>query len=323
LPDRLITQILKWPDGFARARMGQREHSHRTAGDAADGRARLLAAVVETLADALADLVETAGHAAEAALPTRWLGGVVAACADLVGAGIKAAAAVVSGVTAGALRLLGGLLYLDGRLLRRGLGDLLSGTAGAIVYLAGVLLALVNRLLGLAARARPLSDDERRLLRAVFGDALALYNVRVVEGRAGVFDVNDRAFVLGNTIYCKRTDPRARPDILVHECVHVWQYQAIGARYTTDALGAQALLGAGAYDWQAEIARGRTCWDDFNKEAQAQLIQDLWQRGALPAAGAATAAAAFRVGDADHTALAQDALRSLRGAVNLRWSRRY
>jgi hypothetical protein len=305
--------------------MGRREvPAGRPASDAADARARLLAAVVETLADALADLLETAGNAASDALGGRWLGGVLAGCGNLGGAVIKAAAAVVSGAAAAAVRLLGGVLYLDARLLGRGIAGLASSAAGAAVYLAGVLVALAHRVGGLEAHARPLTADERRLLRAVFGDALALFNVRIVEGKAGVFDVNDRAFVLGNTIYCKRTDPRARPDILVHECVHVWQYQAIGARYTTDALGVQALRGAAAYDWQAELARGRSRWDDFNKEAQAQLIQDLWRQRAVTAAGDGSAPATFRVGDVDHTALAVAALRSLRGIVNLRWSgRRY
>jgi len=63
----------------------------------------------------------------------------------------------------------------------------------------------------------------------------------------------------------KGNDPGARPDILVHECVHVWQYQNIGSRYTMDALGAQAVYGAGAYDWEAELARGNSDWNDFIK----------------------------------------------------------
>jgi hypothetical protein len=110
---------------------------------------------------------------------------------------------------------------------------------------------------------------------SVFRGSVALDRVRVVPGPAGLFDVNDRPFTLGNTIYLKG---RTSPKLLVHECVHVWQYQHRGPRYAYDALMAQRRLGQGAYDWRAELARGKA-WADFNAEAQAEYVADHWAEG--------------------------------------------
>ena len=95
-------------------------------------------------------------------------------------------------------------------------------------------------------------------LAKVFGGSVALYNVRIVEGRSGVFGANQRPFTLGNTIYMKRTEPARFADMLVHEVVHVWQYQHLGPRYTAD-LGAQARYGEegrAPSHWEAGLARG-------------------------------------------------------------------
>ena len=64
--------------------------------------------------------------------------------------------------------------------------------------------------------------------------------------------------------------------------MHVWQYQNLGSRYATDALGAQQYYGGGAlaYDWTLEFARGNTTWLQFNKEANAAFMEDVWVEGA-------------------------------------------
>jgi hypothetical protein len=125
-----------------------------------------------------------------------------------------------------------------------------------------------------------------------------------------VFGTNQRPFTLGNTIYLKGVDLTERPDILVHEVVHVWQYQHEGPRYTTDALGAQLVYGwngRGAYDWEAELARGRTDWAELNKEAQGAFVQHLW---------------AGKEPTADHPELGAAALATIQGRRTLRLSSR-
>jgi hypothetical protein len=67
-------------------------------------------------------------------------------------------------------------------------------------------------------------------------------------------------------------------ETLVHECGHVWQYQNIGTRYIADAFGAMAFV-PDAYSWQAELARGSLDWTKFNREAQAQFLQDVFREG--------------------------------------------
>ena len=154
-----------------------------------------------------------------------------------------------------------------------------------------------------------------------------------------MFGLADAPFTLDNTIYVLNTNLSIEPDTLVHECVHVWQYQNIGTRYTTDALGAMAIYGRDApYNWEAELARGNTDWSDFNREAQAQLIQDVWNFGTLTFNGHTTAGngcffdlqevqskygngiAEFNFNGVDRTKLATAATNTLRGTINVRFS---
>jgi hypothetical protein len=37
-----------------------------------------------------------------------------------------------------------------------------------------------------------------------------------------------------------------------------------------------------AYNWEvSEVLRGNTDWSDFNKEAQAEFIEDVWRKGSV------------------------------------------
>lgn len=161
----------------------------------------------------------------------------------------------------------------------------LLGTA--VVAAAGFLTTAQARLPRLHDPRRELSGAERATLDAVFRGGLDLDEVRVVPGRAGVFDLSRRPVTLGTTIYLKGA---TSPGVLVHEAVHVWQYRDRGARYVVDAVAAQ--VSATGYDWRAA---GVLRWRDLNVEAQAQLVQDLHDG---------------RVGPADR-ALADDALATL------------
>jgi hypothetical protein len=309
--------------------------------------ASMLQIGIDTAGDALTDILETLGNAVENGLvsitPTTslgkflaWLGDGIAGLTNIAGAMLKAGFGAVSGAAGGVIRLLGGVLSLNSRLLLKGLIDLGSNLAGAVIVIGGTLVSLVQRIFVLQGSERGLNQKEKELLRKVFGDSLALYNIRLIQGRAGVFGGNERAFTLANTIYMKNTDPALSPEILVHECVHVWQYQHVGSRYTSDALGAQAVL-KDAYDWKTELARGASNWLDFNKEAQAKLIQDVWAGGSLSvdgqvsfgsgcfydlqAAQSRSANCSAQFNNPADTALAAAAIQSLRGRRNLRLSK--
>jgi len=303
-----------------------------------NGFAGIVDEVVEMAGDAVADVVETLGSLVRDGLArvggavrvgafTAWVGAVLAGLLNVVGAGIKGVAGIVGNVPAGAVRAVGGIVLWDKRLIVRGAVDVGSSIGGAVVMLAGTAVATVQRALAAEASARPLSADERAVLQKVFRSSLATYNIRLVEGRSGAFGVNRRPFTLGNTIYLKDVDLTERPDVLVHEAVHVWQYQQHGSRYTTDALGAQVRYGyrgRGAYDWEAELARGRGSWTEFNAEAQGRFIQDVWAsgRGAFfDQPGTTRFTVASDGSEIDHTALAVDATAVLQGRRNLRASR--
>jgi hypothetical protein len=283
---------------------------------------------VQGAGDAVADIVETVGNAVGEGLVAvgatlgrvpvvgwllggmlRWGGDVVSSAVDLLASGGKAVVDVATGVVGGLVRVVVGIVTLDRRRLRAGLGCTGAGLAGPLVVVLGKALALLHAVVLLQRRERPLSEAEHRLLDSVFEGSVALFNVRVVEGFAGAFSLNRRPFTLGNTIYLKGRDPGAEPHLLVHECVHVWQYQHRGGRYTAEALWAQAVV-PDPYSWQEELRRGRTRWVDFNAEAQGRFLEDLHREGRSAAVLA------------EHPTLAADALATVRGARSWRPSAR-
>jgi len=256
---------------------------------------------VGAVAEAIADAVETVGNLigdgldALAGLLRRipgigivlygifhWLAGVVSAGFDFVGAVIKAGLNLLADFVAGGLRVvlggLGGLMAWDGHVFVRGAKDFLSGLVGAFLSTALKGFAATQSLFGLQWKKRALTKTERELLYKVFRRSLSYYNVRVVLGFGGVFSINERAVTIGNTIYLKGYDPATRPDVLVHEFAHVWQYQHAGSRYISEAAGAQAFV-FNAYGWRTELTRGDRRWTEFNREAQAAFIEEVWTGG--------------------------------------------
>lgn len=183
--------------------------------------------------------------------------------------------------------------------------------AGAVLYGLARLVGAVQTLLRLQ-RPRRLTAAEATIVRTVFRSGLDPDTIRVVPGRSGLFGLSDRPVTIGDTVYLKESDPRQRPDVLVHECTHVWQFGHVGSRYLAQALWAQWTV-PHAYDWRAESARGHTAWTRFNREAQAQLVQDVWRgtSGAFFADDPVTGT--FAVDGVDHTGLARDAVAVLRG----------
>jgi len=162
----------------------------------------------------------------------------------------------------------------------QGLTNLLITIAGGIISVLSNLFILIARVMGLLSEGRPLSEDEKNILREVFRTSLNPNKIRI-----DYFPFwNKYFFALHNTIYTPHKDQSIPPHLLVHESVHVWQYHHEGTKYLAQALLAQVQYGfknipGNAYDWTAELSRGKTDWQDFNKEAAAQLIEEIWKEG--------------------------------------------
>ncbi len=149
-------------------------------------------------------------------------------------------------------------------------------------------IAGVPELLGflwrLVVRASPLTGDEVAVAASVLGpSALRYHDVRVAQGGLAelVFRRNgDRAFVAFHTVNLPARGPHRREnlDILLHELVHVLQYERAGSRYFAEALLAQRAEGYG-YGGPGGLLLARAQGKrlrDFNREQQAQIVQDYY-----------------------------------------------
>ena len=168
----------------------------------------------------------------------------------------------------------------------KGLQDIVTPIAGRVIVSGGSAIGLIQSITRAQGSARALTDEEKAVLTRVFQNSLDYSVIRMVEGKAGIFSMNKRPFVLGNTIYIKKY--ASRTGTVVHEATHVWQYQNTGSRYVCDALGAQFFV-QNPYSWEKEIdERGKNNWSDWNAEAQAEIFKDIWEKGELRNAAGAT-----------------------------------
>jgi hypothetical protein len=295
---------------------------------AADAAAEAVTVAVDRVAAALGDPLEAAGNVLDDKLcglggrVFAWLGALLDAALQLIAVTVRSSANLLGNALGGVVRIVGGLLGGHGGLALRGLLHMAEALVGAVVAIAGNLVGLVQTIVLAQPPGRPLNAAERETLERVYRGTVRLGLVRLVLGRAGLFSLSDRPFTLANRIYMKKVDPARRIDILVHECCHVWQNQHEGTRYVGGAIIAQLTQkNDGAYDWQAERKTGKT-WQEFNREAQAQFIEDLFRHGrrgsgaagngAFLAAEPVDADAVLRVGAEDFTAFARETVARLR-----------
>jgi hypothetical protein len=135
-------------------------------------------------------------------------------------------------------------------------------------------------------RTSPLTQPEQEAGGEVLGaDAVNWDKVKVAHGGLLklAFRVNgNRAFTTFHTINLPETGghTRANIDIIVHELVHVLQFERVGSRYAGEALGAQESGGYG-YGGPDGLRRDRSSgkrFRDYNREQQGQIAQDYFKR---------------------------------------------
>jgi hypothetical protein len=160
---------------------------------------------------------------------------------------------------------------------------------GAVDVVVRGVQGLVNAGLTLAFAeqpSKPLTQQEREVLKRIYGDSIDLDMVRVKRGGSTDW-AGMAAHVVGNTIYMPDHYYDASGNLtkdgietLAHEAGHVWQNQNGGGDYLHRALLAQGIAALqsgsrnGAYEWREGFAEGKS-FDELNPEQQASLIEDI------------------------------------------------
>ena len=188
-----------------------------------------------------------------------------------------------------------------------------------IAFLIRCFTAL-QTLFRLEPKGRPLTDAEKAELNKVFAGTVDLSKVLVKEGKVGLMGASHRAVTICNTIYIPGDDGAGYGapgtpgylELLVHENVHVWQYQNGGTDYITGSMKEQLKgwwsgKGMGdAYRFKRGIKEGKS-WAQLNPEQQAKLIELSYVIGFF------SDPSARMIGDdgEDHTSFARTAIGEL------------
>lgn len=135
-----------------------------------------------------------------------------------------------------------------------------------------------------------LTQDETDAAGQVLGPGAVRYAaVRVAEGRVLrlIFKLNrNRAFTLFHTINLPGSGHHSRGnlDLLVHEMVHVYQFEQVGTVYIWQALRAQKTEGYSYGGWEqlAEDRQNGQRFSDYNREQKGQIAQDFYNQVMAP-----------------------------------------
>lgn len=168
--------------------------------------------------------------------------------------------------------------------------DVFFFAVGLVIFVALSIVDAFQNLFNLQSEKRRLTDQELSALRPIFGDSLPYSMIRVIDGNQGILAPagGSPAYTIGYNIYA--TSPTLTT--IVHECVHVWQFQFGGTQYIGQSvlyqLG-QRFGGGNPYNWQASIGSGDNAWYLLDSvEAQASFIDDVYSTGVfVPTGGAA------------------------------------
>lgn len=124
---------------------------------------------------------------------------------------------------------------------------------------------------------RPLTPEEIKFGQHIFGSAILWQLVRIDHKARVGMKKNIIAYVSFNTINCRKKLGKA---IMVHELVHVWQYQRYGSVYISKALHAQRRPDVYDYGGSEHLFKmmleGKQL-RDFNFEQQAEIIEDYYK----------------------------------------------
>lgn len=144
----------------------------------------------------------------------------------------------------------------------------------------GILALLAALIAPSPAHGRPLTDGERAFLVPLFRDAVDYDRIRVVRGRAFPLQSSRTIVTVGRAIYVPEPVyvadyARAAPErraILVHEVVHVWQFES-GIAVVAGAMRA-FLANGGRYTraYHYRLAPGRDLLQ-YGIEQQASIIE--------------------------------------------------
>ena len=125
-------------------------------------------------------------------------------------------------------------------------------------------------------KTRPLTDEESKIAQLIFGDTLPLHRIRIDE-TARIATKKYRICYV--SFYTINSWGAMRPDTFIHELIHIWQYEQIGALYIPKALWAQQ---HGGYDYggvealKKHIQQEKDFWE-FNLEQQGDIIADYFR----------------------------------------------
>ena len=136
----------------------------------------------------------------------------------------------------------------------------------------------------IVTRVSSLTETEIDAASPVLGSAAIRYNsVRIAEGRLLrlIFRFNNRrAFTTFHTINLPASGGHSRShlDIIVHELVHVYQFEHVGSIYIWQALRAQKTEGYRYGGWHqlADDWNSGKHFHDYNREQQGQIAQDYY-----------------------------------------------
>ncbi|HEY2377941.1 MAG TPA: hypothetical protein VGH98_18350 [Gemmatimonadaceae bacterium] len=175
-------------------------------------------------------------------------------------------------------------------------GDIL-GAVPKVALIVGVnYVSAVQRIIGVEGESRRLTDKEHKSLEPIFRDSVDYDAVEITEGNLGLLGSTNSVFTLCHKIRVASGSGfvplEQHRHVLVHEMVHVWQFEAGGPDYVAESLAAQATGDDGywlddkgtpvaapkGYAFDVAVAGGEH-WSDFNPEQQATFIEVAFQLG--------------------------------------------
>ncbi|MGB4847468.1 MAG: hypothetical protein WBP41_06080 [Saprospiraceae bacterium] len=125
-------------------------------------------------------------------------------------------------------------------------------------------------------KTRPLSDKEKEMLLSVFGKTIQYHLISIDPRSIPAIKRKTVAYVSFHTI---NFDTTISDPTLVHECVHIWQYQHHGAVYISESFWAQRWGGGYNYGGLEPLkmySEGLGL-KAFNFEQQADIIEDYYR----------------------------------------------